>query len=39
MLIGLKMSSFSCKCVFYRPEDNAQGYPMELNFEGLKMQK
>ena len=32
MLIGLKMSSFSRKCVFYRPEDNAQGRPYGIKF-------
>ena len=26
------------KCVFYRPEHNAQENPIELNFEGLEMQ-
>ena len=25
-------------CVCYRPEHNAKGSPMELNFEGLEMQ-
>ena len=39
MLTGLKMSSLACRCVFYRPEHNAKGEPMELNFEGLEMQK
>ena len=33
------MSSLVCKCVFYRPQWNAKGGPMELNFEGLEMQK
>ena len=33
------MSSLACRCVFYRPEHNAKGEPMELNFEGLEMQK
>ena len=33
------MSSLACKCVFYRPERNAKGDPIELNFEGLEMQK
>ena len=33
------MSSLACKCVFYRPEYNAKGDPMELNFEGFGMQK
>ena len=41
MLTGLKVSSFACKCVFYRPEHNArvERDPMELNFEGLEMLK
>ena len=25
MLTGLKVSSLTCKCVFYRPEHNAKG--------------
>ena len=33
------MSSLACKCVFYRPEHNAKGVPMEMNFEDLEMQK
>ena len=39
MLTGLKMSSLECRCVFYRPENNAKRGPMELNFEGLEIQK
>ena len=39
MLTALKMPSLACKCVFYRPEHSANGPPMELNFEGLEMQK
>ena len=39
MLTGLKASSLACKCLFYRPEHNAKGGHMELNFEGLGMQK
>ena len=39
MLTDLKLSSLECKCVFYRPEHNAKGEPIELNFEGLEMQK
>ena len=27
------------KCVFYKPEHNAKGRPMEVNFEVLKTQK
>ena len=33
------MSSLACECVFYRPEYNAKGDPMELHFEGLEIQK
>ena len=40
------LSSLTYKCVFYRPEHNAKGGGgggggacMELNFEGLEMQK
>ena len=39
MLTSLKMLLLACKRVFYRPEHNAKGGPMELNFEGLEMQK
>ena len=39
MLTGLKASSLTCKCVFYRPKNNAIGVPNELNFEALEMQK
>ena len=40
MLTDLKVSSLSCECLFHRPEDFAnRGPPMELNFEGLEMQK
>ena len=39
MLTDLKLSSLEYKCVFYRPEHNAKGEPIELNFEGLEMQK
>ena len=38
LLNALKMSSLTCKCVFYKPEINAkEGDPMELNFEGPEM--
>ena len=37
MLTDLKVSSLVCKCVFNRREHNAN--PVELNFEGLEMQK
>ena len=39
MLTDLKESSLACKCVFCRPEQNAKGDPMELNFEDLELQK
>ena len=31
------VSSLVCKYVFYEPEHNAKGDPMELNFEGFEM--
>ena len=36
MSTGLKMSFLAC--VFYRPDHNAKGNSMGLNFEGLEMQ-
>ena len=40
MLTALKMSSLTCKCVFYRPELNAKGGgPMELTFQDLQMEQ
>ena len=39
MLTGLKACSLTCKSVFHRPEQNAMGDPMKLNFEFLEMQK
>ena len=39
MLTGLKMLSLVCKCVFYRPEHNAKGRPMELNLKSPKYKK
>ena len=39
MLTGLKLSSLACYCVFYRAEHNTKGDHIELNFEGLEMQK
>ena len=39
MFAGLKMSSLTCKYVFYRQEHSANGDLMELNFQGLDMQK
>ena len=39
-LTGLKVSSLTCKCVFYRPEHDTKEGPHEtMNFEGLEMQK
>ena len=32
MLTGLKVSSLACKCVFYRPEQNAKGGPYGTEF-------
>ena len=38
MLTGLKVSSFTCKCIFYTPELNAKAMdPMKLNFGSLEM--
>ena len=40
MLTSLKVSSLTCKCVFfYRLKLNSEEDPMKLNFEGLEMQK
>ena len=39
MLVGLKMLSLACKCVFYRPGHNAKGAYHGLNFYDHKMQK
>ena len=39
MLTGLKILSLASKCVFYRPEHDVKRYPIELNFEGLQIQK
>ena len=39
ILSDLKVSPLTCKCVLYRPEDNAKGDTMELNFESLVTQK
>ena len=30
MLTGLNVSSFACKCVFYRPDSNAKGGPHKV---------
>ena len=35
MLTGFKASSLASKCVFYRPEHNANGEHLKLNFEGI----
>ena len=32
MLTDLKVSSLTCKCVFYRPELNAKGGPRGIEF-------
>ena len=32
MLTGLKVSSLTCKCVFYRPELNAKAGPHVIEF-------
>ena len=32
MLTGLKVSSLTCKCVFYRPEHNTKEGPHEIEF-------
>ena len=32
MLTGLKVSSFTCKCVFCGPELNAKGEPHRIEF-------
>ena len=40
MVTGLKVSSLTCNCVFYRPEQNTQrAPPMELHFEGVEIKK
>ena len=39
MPAGFKVSSLACESVFCRPEDNAKGDLMELNFQGPEMQK
>ena len=38
-LTGLKVSSLTCNCVFFRLEHNAKEDNMELNFEGPAPQK
>ena len=39
MLTELKVSSLVCICVLYRPEHNAKGDPMDINFKGLETKK
>ena len=39
MSTSLKVSSLSCKSVFFRSEHNAKGDHMELSFQRLEMQK
>ena len=31
-----EVSSLACKCVFYRPEHNAKGRPLEIEFRGSR---
>ena len=38
MLTSLKVSSLTCKCVFYRPDFNTNGGgPIKLNFEVIEI--
>ena len=39
MSTGFKVSSLTCKYVFYRQDIMQRGDPMKLDFEGLVMQK
>ena len=39
MLTELKESSLACICILYRPEHNAKGDPMDINFKGLETKK
>ena len=39
MLTGLKVSTLSCKCVFYRPEHNAKGERNEIEFSRFSKAK
>ena len=39
MLTGWKVPSSACKCVLFRPDHNAMGGPMELNFEVIEIPK
>ena len=39
MLTDLEVSSLTCKYVFYKPEHSENEGAMELNFEGLEIQK
>ena len=38
-LLRSAYKSLACKCVFYRPEHNANEGSCQMNFDGLKMQK
>ena len=38
-ITGLKLSSLACKTGFYKPKHKRKGDFMELNFEGLELQK
>ena len=39
MLTVFKVPSSAIKCVFYRPENKADGGPLKWNFEVLGMQR
>ena len=39
MLTDLEVSSLACEYVFHKPENSEKEGAMELNFEGLEMQK
>ena len=39
MLTGFKVSSLTCKLVFYRSEHKPNGGPLKWNFEVLGMQR
>ena len=39
MLTELKESSLACICILYRPEHNAKGDPMDINFKSLETKK
>ena len=39
MLTYLEVSSLACEYAFHKPENSEKEGAMELNFEGLEMQK